>query len=139
MSGRVEDVLAAHIFTLYPGEIACDCEWTNRDDVTREGDRKMIAAHVAHVAAALAEAGIGSLAQARAEALNEAADEMDRAQRVAKTKWRDVSAGDAAFWSASPLSDDALFDARPLLADWLRARAAAQQAATRGQGEGVGR
>jgi hypothetical protein len=67
------------------------------------------------LAAALAEAGIGSLAQARAEG----------AQAVAR-----------AIFVGKP---DAAFDARYRDGYAAAARAAAQQAATRGQGEGVGR
>ena len=59
----VAEVLAAHLFTIYPGEIACDCDWTAKDDTSRAGDNRMIAAHVAHVAAQVAPL----LDQARAE------------------------------------------------------------------------
>jgi hypothetical protein len=111
----VEDVLAAHPWwdCDLNGSAFCTgngCTWT--DDGTDEVDIED--AHRAHVAAALAEAGIASLAQARAEALNEAA-------------------------FAADSTDQREFALAGATGAWLRARAAAQQAATRGQGEGVGR
>lgn len=73
----LEEVLGAHLFTLYPGQIVCDCEWTTEDDHSRAADARMIAAHVAHQATVvrgwLAEqlAGEG-LREAVAEAIEEA-------------------------------------------------------------------
>lgn len=78
----VEEVLAAHLFTLYPGEIVCDCEWSDRDDKgTRAGDNRMIAAHCAHVAAALAAAGIGDTAAAEARGARAVLDAVEAVHR----------------------------------------------------------
>jgi hypothetical protein len=90
----------------------------------------------------MAEAVIASdwfvlvLAEARAAALEQAAAEMDRAQRIAKTKKKDVSLADEAWWRRTPLSDDGLFDCRPLLSGWLRGLATSTWIRTAAQ-EGV--
>lgn len=52
---RIAAVIRKHLFTLYPGEIACDCEWTFGEAGSATSTEALLDAWAAHAAALAAD------------------------------------------------------------------------------------